>query len=61
MISAQTPPNTPKLRGRSKLSQSDSAIGAHDSKVATEAQASRLSQLLRHWLNARHARHGLPR
>ena len=31
------------------------------SKAATEAQASRLSQLLRHWVKALSARSGWPR
>ncbi len=61
VASASVPPTAPNARGRFRPSQSASATGASVTRHATEAQASRLSQLVRHWLNAFNACFGLPR
>jgi hypothetical protein len=61
VTSARLPPIQPKARGKPRPSQSDSATGASRTSVATEAQASRESQLVRHCENAFTAFFGLPR
>ena len=58
---ASSAPGQASQRGRSRLSQSDSAIGVSRIRVAQDAQASRLSQLVCHWLKAFNAFLGLPR